>query len=142
MNKRRDVGYKKPPSEHRFKPGRSGNPRGRPKKDRSTLIEVVTNELDRTVTLNEGGKKRVFTKRQLIGTQIVNRAAKGEPWALRVLLSMLGSAESVGAADHVSFVIGDPEAVLQRYRAERGAREAAGRADPDDWERAHLRTPE
>ena len=98
--------------------------------------------LNRKITLNEGGRERVCTKRQLIGTQIVNRAAKGEAWAMRVLLSMLGSAESVGAAEHVSSVIGDPEAVLQRYRAERAASEAAGSADPDDWERAHLPTPE
>lgn len=27
-----EVGYKRPPREHQFKPGQSGNPKGRPKK--------------------------------------------------------------------------------------------------------------
>ena len=30
------VGYSKPPSKHRFKPGQSGNPRGRPKGTKNT----------------------------------------------------------------------------------------------------------
>lgn len=30
-----DVGYGKPPKEHQFKPGQSGNPTGRPKKQPS-----------------------------------------------------------------------------------------------------------
>ena len=31
------VGYRKPPAESQFKPGRSGNPRGRPKGARNKL---------------------------------------------------------------------------------------------------------
>ena len=30
-NKDYEVGYKKPPKEYQFKPGVSGNPKGRPK---------------------------------------------------------------------------------------------------------------
>ena len=33
--KTHEVGYGKPPKAHRFKPGRSGNPRGRPKGSRN-----------------------------------------------------------------------------------------------------------
>lgn len=51
-----DIGYGKPPKEHRFKPGQSGNPNGRPKKkpaNGETLLEV----LDDTIEVQRKGKK-------------------------------------------------------------------------------------
>lgn len=35
-----DIGYGKPPKEHQFKPGQSGNPKGRPKKPK-TIKEAL-----------------------------------------------------------------------------------------------------
>ena len=53
------VGYKRPPAHAQFRPGRSGNPAGRPKgsKNAQAIFEKVINE---NVTLNENvhGKKR------------------------------------------------------------------------------------
>ncbi len=42
---RPDVGYGRPPTEHQFKPGKSGNRRGRPKgsKNEATLINEILN---------------------------------------------------------------------------------------------------
>ena len=56
------VGYKKPPLETRFKPGQSGNPSGRPKKNAITLAEAITRELNTSVTVTEGGKSKKMTK--------------------------------------------------------------------------------
>ena len=51
-----DVGYGKPPKEHRFPPGRSGNPAGGRKKARnfysSRLGELVDKEASRKVVIN------------------------------------------------------------------------------------------
>jgi hypothetical protein len=80
------VGYKRPPKATQFKPGQSGNPKGRPKraKNFATAIEA---ELNARVTTMENGKKRIMTKRQAIATRLVNKAASGDPRALPILLN-------------------------------------------------------
>ena len=50
-----EVGYKKPPKQHRFKPGNPGGP-GRPKK--RTLEILIEDELFR----NEGEKAKMIAK--------------------------------------------------------------------------------
>ncbi len=62
-----EVGYRKPPKQARFKPGQSGNPRGRPKQTRNlgTLIEEALNE---TVTIREGNRTRTLPKRAVVKT--------------------------------------------------------------------------
>ena len=38
-----DVGYKKPPKNTQFKPGQSGNPKGRPKKPTNIHEALIDN---------------------------------------------------------------------------------------------------
>ena len=72
-----EVGYSKPPRHTRFKPGVSGNPRGRPKdaKNLSTLVHEALNE---PVVVAENGRRRKVSKRQAIITQLVNRSAQAD----------------------------------------------------------------
>ncbi len=72
-----DVGKGKPPKTHRFKKGKSGNPRGRPKakKPGETSFEDLLNE---TVTIKKDGKNRTLTKKELILLQVVTKAAQGD----------------------------------------------------------------
>ena len=51
------VGYKKPPQHSRFKPGRSGNPRGRQKGVRNFGSDVKRT-LEVPVRLNDQGRAR------------------------------------------------------------------------------------
>ena len=116
-----EVRYRKPPKDKQFKKGRSGNPKGRPKKvaKNEGFYKLVIDELDSLVTIPDQGKNLRLTKRALIVKQIVNRAAKGERWALNTLLTLLNYSQ--GTTEAVAFVVGDPEAVLADYRKERAA---------------------
>jgi Family of unknown function (DUF5681) len=71
------VGYGRPPLYTRFKPGKSGNPKGRPKGclNVRTIVEKV---LNRQVTIREGdGKRRVSTfEAMMLGA--ANEALQGK----------------------------------------------------------------
>ena len=81
-----EVGYAKPPAETRFKPGRSGNPRGRPKGSRNkppqvekqSLQDIVTSEASRLVKVNEGDKQISITIATAVVRSIAVNAAKGQ----------------------------------------------------------------
>ena len=49
------VGYKRPPSKTQFKPGQSGNPRGRPKR-KVDMSESLNRALDEKIVVTELGK--------------------------------------------------------------------------------------
>lgn len=68
-----DVGYSKPPMERRFKPGNSGNPRGRPKgaKNLNTIVAEVANEMHSVI---ENGKRRRLSTLDLIVLRLRNLA--------------------------------------------------------------------
>src|SRR6266478_3432782 len=55
------IGYKSPPTEKRFKKGRSGNPQGRPKESRN-LSTVLSEVLNQPVTFKQIGKSKQLTK--------------------------------------------------------------------------------
>src|SRR5215204_1766862 len=54
-----DVGYKKPPVHTRFRKGRSGNPRGRPKGS-ANYLTTLRRVLAQKVTITELGNTRAF----------------------------------------------------------------------------------
>jgi len=55
-----DVGYACPPRTHRFKPGQSGNPKGRPKgaKNESTILREI---FERKIESRTGNRSRKIT---------------------------------------------------------------------------------
>jgi len=77
MSKDYRVGYRKPPVEHRFKKGQSGNPRGKQKGVRSLDAEL-SEELGEKVWVTENGKRRAYSKGRLILKSLVAKAVKGD----------------------------------------------------------------
>jgi hypothetical protein len=117
-----DVGYSKPPREHRFQPGKSGNPKGRPKgaKNTATLLREL---LDRKVEMRSGGILRRVSLREAMLTRFAEAALKGDTKAAGFLLQRYDMEEGVNdyateAATHDEQQIID--AFLQSYDKRKG----------------------
>ena len=80
------VGYRKPPKGTRFKPGQSGNSKGRAKGARN-FATVIQQELKSRIPVTENGKRKTISKRQAVVKQLVNKAAAGDPRAIPILLN-------------------------------------------------------
>ena len=89
-------GYKNPPKEHQFKKGKSGNPKGRPRKKKQSssdtgfdLIASVHRELGKTISVQENGQHRKITKLDAFSAQLVAQSVNGKPSQQKMLLSLL-----------------------------------------------------
>lgn len=81
------VGYGKPPQDHQFQKGQSGNPRGRPKGAKN-LIATLTVELGKRIVIREGDRERPVSKQQALVTSVVNRGIKGDIRAARLIADL------------------------------------------------------
>ena len=82
------VGKGRPPVETRWKPGQSGNPRGR-RKGRRNLESMFFGELHRRVVVVENGKRRKITKGEATMKQLINAAMKGDPRAIQTMINII-----------------------------------------------------
>lgn len=78
------VGYCRPPQHARFRPGRSGNPSGRPKgcKNFKTLLRDILNE---QISLQDGTQSRKVSKAEAIMRRLIIGALKGDTRDLHAL---------------------------------------------------------
>jgi hypothetical protein len=88
------TGYKKPPKEHRFRPGQSGNASGRPKgrKNSATLLCEI---LDRKIQVRNGITIRKISVREAILTRFAESALKGDTKSATFLLQRYDGSEAV-----------------------------------------------
>ncbi len=113
-----EVGYGKPPRHSRFQKGQSGNPRGRPSRSKN-LSTLLSEALDEPVIVAENGRRKKITKREAIVTQLVNRSAKADLKATRILLGMLRELENradPGSAETATMSEADQQ-IIQRIQA-------------------------
>jgi hypothetical protein len=88
-----DVGYGRPPQHSRFKPGQSGNPKGKPKGAKN-LSTIVNNAIKEKVVVTENGKRKTISKLEVVIKQLSNKAATGDPKAIQQLLPLVQMIES------------------------------------------------
>src|SRR5262245_34894527 len=94
------VGYGRPPKPTRFKPGQSGNYRGRPKGSRNIRSELCKALTD-PVIVNEGGKRRRVPAIEALYRVFVQRALKGD---FRAALFVFKTAKEFGFLDQTDAV--------------------------------------
>jgi Family of unknown function (DUF5681) len=86
------VGYGRPPVEHRFKPGNRANPKGRGKKTRNRKV-VVREMLSELVKVNEGGVEKQMPALEVVIKKLLSQALKGDH---RSALTIIGLAQRDG----------------------------------------------
>ena len=89
-------GYKNLPKEHQFRKGKSGNPKGRPRKKKQSssdpgldLIASVHRELGKTISVQENGQHKEITKLEAFSAQLVAQSVNGKPSQQKMLLGLL-----------------------------------------------------
>ena len=82
------VGYGKPPKSGQFKPGESGNPKGRPPNESRGTIDVV--ELfDGEIKVHVKGKEKSMTHFEVILRQLAKKAMKKDVRAIRTFIELM-----------------------------------------------------
>ena len=79
------VGYGRPPLHTRFRKGRSGNPKGRPKGSRA-LASIWSSVWNEKLTVTENGQRRRITKQEAAIKQLANKAASGDKHAIEAMI--------------------------------------------------------
>jgi hypothetical protein len=117
------IGYRRPPLSGRFQPGKSGNPKGRPKGSRNFLT-LLEQELNKPVSVTENGKKRKVSRLQAIVKRIVNNALNGGQKALLSLLEIMRRTGRFDAPTAETLLPDNYEELLEAFIQQRQQRRA------------------
>jgi hypothetical protein len=116
------VGPGRPPKEHQFKPGQSGNPKGakrKPKAMATDLKAALEQALSKPIKLKQGERERIVSMAVAGIEQLVAQYVKGDHRARRDLMAL---ADKLGvdlmAGQHQTFqevLATEHEAILRSY---------------------------
>lgn len=121
-NRSHQVGYKRPPKHAQFRPGESGNPKGRPKRVRNFNADL-RDELGQHIPIREGGRDLKITKQRAFVKALVAAAINGDMRATSALVSFctrtLASEEQSDATEASTDDLDIIETFVERERQRR-----------------------
>jgi hypothetical protein len=108
------VGYGRPPRSKQFKPGKSGNPKGRPKGSLN-LVNDLAAELSEQIAVREGGRTRRISKQRALIKSLLAKGIQGEVRAAAAVLALYARV-NIESVDDGTKSIDDAElAILRRF---------------------------
>jgi hypothetical protein len=107
------VGYGRPPRAHQFKPGQSGNPKGR-QKGRKNEATILNELLYRKIQIREGARTRTVIFLEALLLRYFESALKGDTKSAAFILNRLRDA--VDPAAPGQSMNEDDRQVLESYR--------------------------
>ena len=115
------VGYGRPPQHTRFKPGHSGNPKGRPKGTMNLKTDLME-ELSERISVSEGGKPKKLSKQRALLKSLVAKAITKDTRAANILLNLMVRLFEVSAEAREDDLISEEDrAILDNFIARQKA---------------------
>lgn len=115
MARSSDVGYRNPPQATRFKPGQSGNPKGRPKGTTNHLSTDLAAELGEQITVREGGRERRVSKQRALIKSLMAKALKGDVRATAAILALYARVLADAPEPESTSIAEDELVILRRF---------------------------
>jgi hypothetical protein len=125
------VGYKNPPKDTQFKPGRSGNPSGRPRGARNLKTDLME-ELAEKIVVTEGGQQRTISKQQALVKAMMAKGMKGDTSAGKAIFNLALGFEQVTSQERISLAISDDDDAVMQVFKERVRRDILAEEDVDE----------
>jgi len=111
------AGPGKPPRHTRFKPGQSGNPKGRPKGSKN-FATILQQQLTKKITITVDGKPRRMTVQEVIARRLATDSMKGTTKAMELLIKLTSTKPDESAAKEAAdeTVLPDKEALRRIHK--------------------------
>ena len=106
-----DIGYGRPPKRTQFKPGHSGNPKGRPKGARNLASQVRT-VLGRRIAVVEHGQRRFVSAGEAILHRFLELALKGDVRAAGFLMSLYDRTQPTDTEEPANDVLSEQDKAI------------------------------
>lgn len=90
------IGYGKPPQHTRFQKGRSGNPKGRPKKRNASFFDIADAVANKKINVYERGHSKKVNLLEAFMNRIFSDAIKGDARAQQLVAGIFTKLEKLG----------------------------------------------